>query len=216
LLIAAVRGDVRQIEIFTTRQGLPRNAVSCVVAGPNGMLWMCSSEGLVRFDGYHFRAFGRQDGLPSKLIFTMRPSRRGGFWLLTDRGLCRFQPDAPIGRNCELLPVRNPKPEFDALDVTEFETGETWVFGAHSLYRVSDDGRQLVPSNPPLPTGVDLSSVAPGSGGALLLLTSAGVSEWRPGSDVRPLMKKDLTTGPEDVLALPSGPYLVASHRGVF
>ncbi len=33
------------IQVFTSAQGLPRNLVECLVPGPSGFLWICTSKG---------------------------------------------------------------------------------------------------------------------------------------------------------------------------
>src|ERR1035438_2571352 len=65
------------IQVYTTAQGLPRNSASCLVPDRTGLLWVCTSEGLVRFDGSEFRTFGREQGLPSSVILDFRVSPKG-------------------------------------------------------------------------------------------------------------------------------------------
>jgi signal transduction histidine kinase/ligand-binding sensor domain-containing protein len=47
-LIRLDRGDVK---VFTEQDGLPSKEFSCLVPGPNGEMWACTSGGLVRFRG---------------------------------------------------------------------------------------------------------------------------------------------------------------------
>src|SRR5437763_12909252 len=67
------------IQVFTTAQGLPRNQVSCMLFSPTGVLWVCTSEVLARFDGYHFQLFGPDQGIPSRRIPDLFPSLDGGY-----------------------------------------------------------------------------------------------------------------------------------------
>ena len=94
------------IQVFTTAQGLPRNSAACLVPDGNGLLWLCTSEGLVRFDGSEFRTFGREQGLPSSVVLDFLVSSRGGYWVLTDAGVCRLSPGSAIGDTCRMLPVQ--------------------------------------------------------------------------------------------------------------
>src|SRR5215471_18451469 len=71
------------IRVYTTAQGLPRNSATCLVPDPNGLLWICTTEGLVRFDGYEFRTFGPEHGLPSRLVLGFVVSKRSGYWFRT-------------------------------------------------------------------------------------------------------------------------------------
>jgi hypothetical protein len=53
------------VRTYTTADGLPRDWVDCFVPDSRGFLWLCTSEGLARFDGYQFRTYGVDQGLPS-------------------------------------------------------------------------------------------------------------------------------------------------------
>src|SRR5580704_19102929 len=84
VLLAATAAQARRlpIQVYSTAQGLPRNTSMCLVPDPNGLLWICTSEGLVRFDGSEFRTFGREQGLPSSVILDFLVSPKGGYWLV--------------------------------------------------------------------------------------------------------------------------------------
>src|SRR5262249_23887261 len=56
---------------FTKADGLPRNLVTCLVSDSRGFLWLCTAEGLARYDGYQFRSYGVEQGLPSRLVNTV-------------------------------------------------------------------------------------------------------------------------------------------------
>src|SRR5688572_4919869 len=42
---------------WQTEQGLPQNAVYCIVQDHDGFLWLGTENGLVRFDGVRFEVF---------------------------------------------------------------------------------------------------------------------------------------------------------------
>src|SRR5215813_5761292 len=109
LLCAAALPAVRlPIQVYTTAQGMPPNSTRCLVPDPNGVLWICTSEGLVRFDGYQFRLFGPEHGLPSRSIFDFIVSRRGGYWVVTEAGVCRLPAGSKIGDPCHPLQTDGP------------------------------------------------------------------------------------------------------------
>ena len=56
------------VPAYTTADGLPRNAVQCLVPDSRGFLRMCTTEGLARFDGYEFRTCGLEKGLPNPRV----------------------------------------------------------------------------------------------------------------------------------------------------
>jgi hypothetical protein len=91
------------VSVYRTAEGLPRNSVGCMVAGQNGVMWFCTTEGLVRFDGHEFRVFGPEHGLPSRTVYAFFAARTGGYWIITDRGLCRLPASARIGDPCRIF-----------------------------------------------------------------------------------------------------------------
>jgi ligand-binding sensor domain-containing protein len=49
-------------ESWTTREGLPHNAVNSIVQTPDGYLWLATWEGVARYSGHAFRNFDRNSG----------------------------------------------------------------------------------------------------------------------------------------------------------
>ena len=184
------------IQVFTTAQGLPRNSVECLVPGPTGLLWICTSEGLVRFDGYRFRVFGTADGLPSQNVLHFAPSRKGGSWVVTDKGVCRLAADAKIGAPCRLLPVDRMSGGFINNSVLESVTGETWVATSNALFGVSPGDQGLKRAALSLPPNDTIQALADGWEGSLLVATNFGVYEWRPGEPPRNLAEPVGFVGP--------------------
>src|SRR5262245_34527458 len=107
--LAPAFGRHLPVHVFTAAEGLPRNSVGCLVPGIGGVMWICTSEGLVRFDGHGFRVFGVESGLPSQTVLNLLPAKSGGYWVVTDKGICRLGPRAKIGETCALL--QNDKPQ---------------------------------------------------------------------------------------------------------
>ncbi len=175
------------IQVFTPAPGLPRNSVECLVPGPNGFLWICTSAGLVRFDGYRFRVFDTNDGLPSMGIVDFVPSRKGGFWVVSDRGVCRLPPGGKIGETCRLLPVDHPSGQFTGHTLFESTTGETWVATTDALFHLSADGRSLERSALQLPPHHMVLALADGQDGTVLVSTNFEIFEWKSGAAARNL-----------------------------
>lgn len=77
---------------LSTEQGLPFGRVSAVARDKDGFVWLVTSDGLIRWDGYAFQA------LPSGIadidndIRTMKADEQGRLWLGTGRGLYCFDP----------------------------------------------------------------------------------------------------------------------------
>lgn len=77
--------------VWTQAQGLPQDTVRAIAQTQDGYLWLGTSEGLARFDGYDFVTFTKDDGsLPSNSITTLSAGRSGSLWIGTSSGLARY------------------------------------------------------------------------------------------------------------------------------
>lgn len=216
LLLAPLAGSIllaRQLPVrmFTMGQGLPRNAVNCLVPGATGMLWVCTSEGLARFDGYQFRLFGPEHGLPDRRITDLVPSRDGGFWVIAESGVCRLKPDAMVGDRCEVLAVDQPAGFFGTL--LESRSGQTWVASTRALYRLSADGRRLERTDFEIPRPI--ISLADGANGGLLVGSDYALYHYRPGQPLRVLSEGMGNIGIQDMLWI-DGQLLLATTVGLY
>jgi signal transduction histidine kinase/ligand-binding sensor domain-containing protein len=165
------------IQVYTTAQGLPRNSVLCLVPDASGLLWICTSEGLARFDGSEFRTFGREQGLPSVVVLNFLVSRKGGYWLVTDAGVCRLPPASKVGETCRLLSVDGMEGEFQLDALVESSDGRIWTATDKAVYRSSADGKRLERTALPLP-GEPIASLGAAPDGRLVVSTNRAVYLW--------------------------------------
>src|SRR5262245_47534949 len=87
VLQVANRAAQLPVRTYTTADGLPRDFVNCVTPDSRGFLWLCTSEGLSRFDGYRFRTYAVDQGLPSPVVNAFVETRSGRLVAGTDAGL---------------------------------------------------------------------------------------------------------------------------------
>ncbi|MGH9821845.1 MAG: two-component regulator propeller domain-containing protein [Blastocatellia bacterium] len=78
------------IRTYTTADGLPRDYITRIVQDSRGFLWLCTHEGLSRFDGYKFTNYGTEQGLGDREVNDFLETRAGVYWAATSKGLCRF------------------------------------------------------------------------------------------------------------------------------
>src|SRR5262249_12462136 len=85
----SVAGRAAQLPVrtYTTADGLPRNTIYCIVPDSRGFLWLCTPEGLARFDGYQFQTYGVDQGLPSPVVNAFVETPTGLLVAGTDAGL---------------------------------------------------------------------------------------------------------------------------------
>src|SRR5215475_3302494 len=83
----AVGGEL-PVRVYSTADGLRNNSVNRIVTDSRGFLWLCTSDGLARFDGYRFLNVGVADGLGHRRVNDLLETRGGDFWVATGGGLC--------------------------------------------------------------------------------------------------------------------------------
>jgi ligand-binding sensor domain-containing protein/signal transduction histidine kinase len=130
--LAAERLPVR---LYTTADGLARNRVARIIADSKGFIWLCTTEGLSRFDGYRFVNYGTRDGLASRFINDLLEARDGTYWIATAEGLCRLHPKSP--KRLFTLFDRPPADYLHAVNaLTQDHNGTIWAATDAGLYRV--------------------------------------------------------------------------------
>jgi len=81
---------------LTVEDGLPSSLVTCTVQDSRGFIWIGTSGGLLRFDGYSFKKFSSISGdsasISSNLITAIARGRSGDLWIGTQDGnLCKLE-----------------------------------------------------------------------------------------------------------------------------
>lgn len=140
LLVAVpiVCGVQLPLRTYTTADGLPRNAVFCIVPDGRGFLWFCTSEGLARFDGKTFDLFGVDQGLPNRVVNDFLETRNGVMLAATNQGLARLDPAAAPGsaRQFVTIPTQSGKPALRIERLFEDAGGIVWAGALGGLYRL--------------------------------------------------------------------------------
>lgn len=138
LLAGLARAPAKRLPVkaYTTADGLPRNQIYHIVRDSHGFLWVCTNEGLSRFDGYEFTNYGTEQGLPRSAVLDLIETRSGDYWAATTGGLCRFHPGPQSGPMFRPYRVTgDPKTEH-ATAVLEDRTGVIWCGTPRGLYRL--------------------------------------------------------------------------------
>jgi ligand-binding sensor domain-containing protein/signal transduction histidine kinase len=76
------------VDVWTSKEGLPENAVISVIQTRDGYLWLGTLNGLVRFDGNRFTIFNQNNtpGLNSDRIVYLFEDSHTNLWIGTDAG----------------------------------------------------------------------------------------------------------------------------------
>ncbi len=81
-----------QWQSYAAPAGLLRQRVFDLAFARDGTAWLAASNGLWRYDGYHWTSFGPDDGLPSRFVRAVLMTQAGELWVGTDAGAGVFDP----------------------------------------------------------------------------------------------------------------------------
>ena len=156
-----LQGELLPIRNYTTADGLAADHVNCIVPDSRGFLWFCTSEGLSRFDGYHFVSYGVREGLAHRNVSTLVETRSGGYFVGTALGMARINPGGEGARFTTYAPERDPSQNYVA-DLSESRSGKILCATSTGLFEWDAASgfhrRQL-----PLPPGVEIGSIIEGT-----------------------------------------------------
>src|SRR5436190_20332795 len=80
------------IRAYTVADGLAHDHVSRIYRDSHGFLWICTDEGLSRFDGHQFVNYTVRQGLPHIHVNDILETSKGEYWIATDGGVALFRP----------------------------------------------------------------------------------------------------------------------------
>lgn len=94
--VASAHAEQLPVKTFTIADGLAHDEIRRIKRDSHGFLWLCTADGLSRFDGYRFTNYNSKDGLVSADINDLLESKRSGvYWMATNGGgVIRFDPAA--------------------------------------------------------------------------------------------------------------------------
>lgn len=122
------------VRTFTTEDGLPHNRINHIRLDSKGFIWICTDEGLSRFEGYRFVNYTIQDGLPHAHVNAVLETRSGDYWVATDGGISRFDPRPGEKRFVSYTPPGSE--EASRVNIlTEGDQGSLLLGTNYGLYR---------------------------------------------------------------------------------
>jgi len=83
---STLRAERLPIKIYTSADGLGTSASFSLVRDARGFIWLCSRDGLVRFDGYRFITYRIGSDAADPAVYSMLPTRNGVYWINLNTG----------------------------------------------------------------------------------------------------------------------------------
>ena len=130
---ASSASPIEQFERVGNAVQVPDGVVTGLVQDRQGLIWIATTEGLVRFDGYRYRRYvnvkGDDTSLPGNLVRTVFLARDGRLWVGTEAdGLAAYDPSTD---RFQRFPASDSRPEqLPAAPIralAEDEDGSIWV-----------------------------------------------------------------------------------------
>lgn len=113
---------------YTGRQGAPAN-VNWIAQTPDGFLWLCTSAGVVRFDGISFERNLGED-LPGESASTMFVDRSGDLWVGFVDGRVALRHDGAFVEVDQGL----PKAGRIIWSIVQDANGKMWATSGYGIY----------------------------------------------------------------------------------
>ncbi len=165
------------LERWGRESGLAGSWVRDIVKGADGFLWIATSGGLSRFDGYSFvnLTAATDPALLASGISALAERSEGGLWLGLDAGGVRVYDGDRVREVQGLEPLHNVRPE----GLLEEPAGTLWVATPSGLWRWRADRLQAV--GPPSGVAVGAAEIRAlrrgRSGGVWVRTRAQGI--WR-------------------------------------
>jgi ligand-binding sensor domain-containing protein/two-component sensor histidine kinase len=194
------RAELLPVKTYNTEDGLAHDRIRRIVKDSRGFLWICTAEGLSRFDGYGFVTYNKRHGLPGNGVNDLLETQQGTYWIATDSGVCKLNSSVHQKLNLTadttpasldqttLFTVYNLSPATLSNRVTslcEDRRGRIWagtVGGVFLLDKGQDDSFHLFPVNLPNQSDSTLLvyTIAEDAEGSIWLVTGSGLLRVLP------------------------------------
>jgi ligand-binding sensor domain-containing protein len=187
-----VWAELLPIRSYSTADGLAANRIDRMVVDSRGFVWLCTPEGLSRFDGYRVVTFGAAEGLPGRAVQALLETRSGAYFVGTEGGL-EFRAAAGKQQFFTYRVGDSPR-ENNVTALLQSSDGRIWCGTWGALFEMLPGPRfrrQALPKPPPGVTGIDITDMAEDRCGKLWLGTVSGLYAIARDGAVQRITKDD-------------------------
>lgn len=158
---------------YLEKNGLPSAIAFRILQDSKGYIWICTDNGLSRFDGITFETFKKENGLTDNKINAILEDREGNIWIGTDRGgVDCFTPGGIINYTDQI--GLNDGGVFSIAEDAEDREGKLWFGTSKGLFCFDGKKFQHFAPEDVLHTNL-IFAVAVGKRGKLWIGTGSGL-----------------------------------------
>jgi ligand-binding sensor domain-containing protein len=128
--------------------GLPVDQVTSIAQDSSGFIWIGSTEGLFRYDGFSFKAFYAEPGnsktLPENIITKIFVSSKGLIWIGTKGGgICCMQKDGRIFQTFNTANTSSITSLGNHItEIKEDKKGNIWWSSVDGIFKLSPNAKK--------------------------------------------------------------------------
>jgi class 3 adenylate cyclase/ligand-binding sensor domain-containing protein/predicted metal-dependent HD superfamily phosphohydrolase len=203
---------------YSINSGLSQSYVADILQDESGFIWICTQDGLNKFDGYQFRIFSadRTNGIESNYFNCGIKASNGILWFGTQQGLIAYNPKNE--RFESFIPGANFSDK-SIRSIVENEKGNLYVlFSTKGVYEFTISKQEFAPVSKEL-TDKSFNRLAYFPSEGLFVATpDNGVLVHKPGSlrEINPFEKSSEAVDIKAIVQFIAGKYLIASSNNLF
>ena len=168
-LPVSAQDDTGRFRNFSTDDGLPDNSVRSIFQDSNGLIWLCTREGICMYDGLHFQQLDDPDcDILDGLAMTLAEDRQRRLWFVTTLGI-GFH-DLDTGEN-RAVRRHTAGGLIGAADIAVDRNGMVWIAN-EDIFCWDPLRQQLVDYSPVAP--FRSNTVEADSNGSIWFLSTSG------------------------------------------
>ena len=152
--------------VWQSAEGLPEDLAQAITSTPDGYLWIGTSGGLVRFDGYRFTLYNHETeaAIVEDSVYSLLRSRDGTLWAGTEGGgLLHYRQGS-----FRSFGAKEGLANGFVRSIFEDRSGRLWVGTDAGLFRLEGDSFVRIDGRPGLPA-MSVHSICEDSKGRLLV-----------------------------------------------
>ena len=124
------KGQEMVVRMYTAKEGLPSTYVYDAYQDKLGYLWVCTYDGVSRFDGKYFLNYGLPEGLPDTRTVAGFMDSHLRYWAGTTRGMVEFK-----GNKFISYPLSDSQNIRWVFKIIETKKGQLWCLTSNGVYQ---------------------------------------------------------------------------------